>query len=319
MLDNSTTTSYVFPNTTTGVPNQDSELIGYISLVLSSVAWGAFYLPVKHYETGDGVFFQLVLCKAICISGLVVHWVRGLPSFGGIMPVLGGILWALGNASSVVIIKFLGIGLGSVLWNIVCLITGWAMCRYGLFDTIPQIPNNILLNYIGVFLTIISIFVFLFIKTETATFMIEERRPINVNESSITKKTYSTIEAKNNHNTQPHSNLSKLERLLDNLSLRWKRIIGVSLSLFAGTLMGFSYAPILYVKNNYPNASQDLNDYYFGYCVGALLGALLIFVIYAIYENNKPKVYPEIVVPGLLAGILMRFAMCFKAYLYIFQ
>jgi len=309
MLDNTVTTSYNFPNTTTAVPHHGSELVGYISLVLSSVAWGAFYLPVKHYETGDGLFFQLVLCKAICISGLIVHWVRGFPSFGGIMPVWGGILWAFGNASSVVIIKFLGIGLGSVLWNIICLISGWAMCRYGWFKITPQIPNDVLLNYIGVALTIISIIVFLFIKTETTTFMIEEQRPVIVNDDRTnTKQTsYSAIESTNEQNdrfSHSHGNLSKLERMLDSLSLTWKRIIGASLSLFAGTLMGLSYAPILYVQNNYPNASQDLNDYYFGYCVGALLGALLLFIIYAIYENNRPKVYPDIIIPALIAGIL---------------
>jgi hypothetical protein len=138
--------------------------------------------------------------------------------------------------------------------------------------------------------------------------MIEEQKEIIVNDASITKRTnYSTVEATNDRNphlTHRHRDLSKLEKMLDDSSLTWKRIIGVALSLFAGTLMGFSYAPILYAQDNYPNASKDLNDYYFGYCVGALLGALLLFIIYAIYENNKPKVYPDIIIPALLAGIL---------------
>ena len=36
--------------------------LGYISLFVSSAFYGLSYVPVKKYETGDGIFFQLVVC-----------------------------------------------------------------------------------------------------------------------------------------------------------------------------------------------------------------------------------------------------------------
>ena len=57
---------------------------------VSSFFWGSYYLPVKQYVTGDGMFFQLVLCTGIWISSFIVNAVRGFPTFYA-FPMLGKI------------------------------------------------------------------------------------------------------------------------------------------------------------------------------------------------------------------------------------
>lgn len=36
--------------------------VGYICLVVASLGFGSNYVPVKKFKTGDGLFFQWVLC-----------------------------------------------------------------------------------------------------------------------------------------------------------------------------------------------------------------------------------------------------------------
>lgn len=54
---------------------------GFIFLLGSSFFYGSNYLPVKQYDTGDGLFFQLILCVAIWTVGFVVNCVRNFPKF----------------------------------------------------------------------------------------------------------------------------------------------------------------------------------------------------------------------------------------------
>ena len=48
-----------------------SAAVGYISILLSAIFWGSNFVPVKEYPTGDGFFFQWVMCTAIFVAGLV--------------------------------------------------------------------------------------------------------------------------------------------------------------------------------------------------------------------------------------------------------
>lgn len=107
-------------NETAGLPNY----VGFLCLLSSSIFYGSNYLPVKQYETGDGMFFQLVQCLGIWIVGFVIHAIRSFPRFYA-LPMLGGFLWVLGNNNTVPIIKCVGLGMGMLFWNTVGLIVGW--------------------------------------------------------------------------------------------------------------------------------------------------------------------------------------------------
>jgi hypothetical protein len=46
---------------------------------------------------------------------------------------LGGFFWSTGNLNTVPIIKTIGIGLGTLFWNTILLLIGWAVARFGNF------------------------------------------------------------------------------------------------------------------------------------------------------------------------------------------
>ena len=105
--------------------------LGFTCVAISTLFFGSNFVPVKRYETHDGMFFQWVMCCAIFIVGLIVqlilfaypplqdghwqkdangteHWIingtdSGRPNEFGVtfMPfaTLGGVLWATGNTS----------------------------------------------------------------------------------------------------------------------------------------------------------------------------------------------------------------------------
>ena len=51
-------------------------------------------------------------------------------------------------------------------------------------------------------------------------------------------------------------------------------------------------------------------DYLFGVYCGILLASTTYFFIYAIVRCNQPVIYPKLVLPGLISGILWGIAMC---------
>ena len=60
------------------------------------LGFGSNFIPVKKYNTGDGMFFQWVLCIGIWLVGLIVNLIRYQPPF--YMPLfLGGVLWTSGK------------------------------------------------------------------------------------------------------------------------------------------------------------------------------------------------------------------------------
>ena len=104
--------------------------IGYIGVTVSVLFLGSNYLPIKKYETADGMFFQLMLTTGIWTVGFVVNWARDFPKFYA-LPMLGGFLWSTGNLNTVPVMKTIGIGLGSLFPNVILLCLGWAIARFG--------------------------------------------------------------------------------------------------------------------------------------------------------------------------------------------
>ncbi len=87
---------------------------GYITLAIAIIFYGSFLLPVKKYKTGDGMFFQLILCLGIWSVAFVVNWVRDFPKFYA-LPMVGGVMFTTGNVCSVPIIKLIGLTLGMLV------------------------------------------------------------------------------------------------------------------------------------------------------------------------------------------------------------
>lgn len=67
---------------------------GFLFLFGASFFWGSNFVPAKQFETGDGLFYQLVLCMGIWSAGCVLNFSINFPPFRP-LPVLGGVFWTV--------------------------------------------------------------------------------------------------------------------------------------------------------------------------------------------------------------------------------
>jgi hypothetical protein len=122
---------------------------GFLFAGFSVLAFGSSYIPVKAFDTGDGMFFQWVMGASIFMVGLVVNLIRYGMTYPTVEPfqplaMLGGFLWATGNITVVPIMGMIGIGLGMLTWGLCNMIVGWAVPNFGLFGLAAQAPQGTL-------------------------------------------------------------------------------------------------------------------------------------------------------------------------------
>jgi len=128
------------------------------------------------------------------------------------------------------------------------MVINWTIARFGLFGVAAQIPNMPILNYIGVGLTVISIITFIFVKTEeihvmnsrymqTPNFI--ERKPLLDAESRIHTDFLSiNNDSLNTSFEQEIETKSRLDKCMNRLSDKNKKILGILLSIFCGLMSG---------------------------------------------------------------------------------
>ncbi|XP_077156129.1 transmembrane protein 144 isoform X2 [Paroedura picta] len=277
--------------------------IGFTSSAVAVFLFGSNFVPVKKFDTGDGMFFQWILCTSIWIVSLIVNLIQNCPKFWP-LAMLGGFLWATGNVTVVPIVKTIGLGLGLLIWASFNLLTGWASSRFGWFGIDPEMVANPVLNYVGAGLSVLSTILFLFVKTDVQSSLSSSESTPILREHSI------------NAYEQRAENQND-ESWVDSLSPPRKRIIGCSLAVIAGILYGSSFVPVLYIKDHgrrngttYTGASQFDLDYVFAHFSGIFLTSTMYFLIYCAIMKSHPKVYPEAILPGFLSGLLWAIATC---------
>src|SRR5262245_33067147 len=104
---------------------------GVIAILISCVGWGTNFVPVKKYgtspapspaatsreadrpvsrspdrtknfpsptptDTGNGIYFQWLMCSAIVFVGMIINMIREGPQFYS-LAAAGGALWCTGN------------------------------------------------------------------------------------------------------------------------------------------------------------------------------------------------------------------------------
>ncbi|KAM5192589.1 transmembrane protein 144 [Mantella aurantiaca] len=282
------------------VPSNSSNLaIGFTSSVISVILFGSNFVPVKKFDTGDGMFFQWILCASIWIVALVVNLILRCPKFWP-LAMVGGCVWATGNITVVPIVKTVGLGLGLLLWASTNLLTGWASSRFGMFGIDPEVVDRPYLNYAGAGLSALSAVIFLFVKTDVR---------------SVTSEPETTPLLRNSINSK--ENVPTDESWVDKLSPIQRRIIGSVMAIFAGVLYGSCFIPVLYIKDHskrndsiYAGASQFDLDYVFAHYSGIFVTSTVYFLIYCAVMKNHPRVYPEAILPGFISGTLWAIANC---------
>nr|XP_025976009.1 transmembrane protein 144 isoform X2 [Dromaius novaehollandiae] len=273
--------------------------IGFTSSTVAVLLFGTNFVPVKKFDTGDGMFFQWILCASIWIVSLVVNLIQNCPRFWP-LAMVGGFVWATGNVTVVPIVKTIGLALGLLIWASFNLLTGWASSRFGWFGIDPEEVSRPILNYIGAGLSLLSAVIFFFVKTEVQSSSASLESSPLLRESSINL-------SENNSD----------DSWVNRLSPARKRAIGCSLAVVAGILYGSSFVPVLYIKDHgrrngtiYAGASQFDLDYVFAHFSGIFLTSTIYFLIYCAVRRNKPRVYPQAILPGFVSGVLWAIANC---------
>jgi hypothetical protein len=203
----------------------------------------------------------------------------------------------------------IGVGMGVLFWNTVLLIIGWAIARFGLFGVTPEIPSNQMLNYIGVAFAALSGVFYLFVKTETNSSGDEIVEPLIHHQTNsgldsqtppVTSASVNDVAASNDETKNANDDNSSM---FDKLHPKVKRLLGTGMACVSGVLYAFTFTPALYVQDTYANASQDALDYVFSLYTGIFLSSVFYFTVYCAYRRNKPKVYPQVILPALISGI----------------
>ncbi|KAH9513939.1 hypothetical protein Btru_031800 [Bulinus truncatus] len=334
----SNSTNVTTPSTTHAPPPYPVS-VGYICAFVAVIMYGSNFVPIKKFYTGDGMFFQWILCSGIFLVGMVVQIVRQSSFYPLVM--LGGAIWTTGNLCVVPVFKTIGMGLGMSIWGTFGLVTGWASGKFGWFDTIPNNISKPFMNYLGVALAFCSILLYVLVKNEVSSAKTDmeviveadEEAPLikttgSINESQRNSYSSSSIDHSRNgdilvYNSPLQQAKDKLKKkksdqekdeaaddkiFIENFSPMRKRIIGTVLSVFSGIMYGINFTPSIYVKEHYANASQNDLDYTFAQFSGIYVTSSIYFFLYCAFQKNKPKVYPKVILPGIVSGIMWGIA-----------
>ncbi|ESO05399.1 hypothetical protein HELRODRAFT_99188 [Helobdella robusta] len=294
-------TTFSPSNSTDGTPEGPSVAVGYVAVAITVILFGSNYIPVKKFYSGNGMFFQWILCTGVWSTGMITAGIRGFKEFEA-LPLIGGALWCTANLTSVPIINSIGLGKGLLVWGSFNLLSGWASSRYGWFGVKDQAPQNKAMNYAGVSLCLISASIYLFIKTSGN----EDEDETDSADSDINEF---SVESNNRKSDPNYSSKSfTITPDEDNQPFYKKsyflKIKGTLMAVIAGIMYGLVFIPVVYLKDNVPGSSQNGLDYVFPHYCGILSASTIYFIAYSIVSKNNPIIYSNIIFPGYVSGLM---------------
>ncbi|CAJ0603065.1 unnamed protein product [Cylicocyclus nassatus] len=261
---------------------QQDVAVGVFAAIVSAITYGSTYVPVRWFEAGDGFYFQWLMCLGQTLFGVVVLAIAGWPPIFP-LAMLSGAFFATGNALTVYIMDGVGMAVGSLLWNTITCVVGWAVTRFGLFWNPVQLPHNQIMNAVGVVVVCVGGCFFATIKhypmeVRPAPWQPRKERRLSFEE------------------TKRPSN--------------FRRITAILLTFLVGSLYGNMLTPINYLvlHSTETGNPSNVSAYFFSFCVGALLTSTIIFMIYSTAKKNRPFVNPELTLPSLTSGIIYAVA-----------
>eukprot|EP00759_Apiculatamorpha_spiralis_P004764 PhF_6_TR12893/c0_g1_i1/m.20293 len=278
--------------------------LGYVAIVVAVACWGSNFIPVKKYDTGNGMYFQWVLATGIWIVGLLVQLIRRATVFYE-YAMVGGVLWATGNLLTVPIIKCVGLGLGLALWGSVNMVMGWMCGHFGLFGMAQESVNNPSLNYVGLALSIVATICFGFVEPNSDRSE-EDEYDDSTNKYLIDQQDYGQGGNGSFFDTMPKGRL---------------RLFGCVGSVIAGMLYSVNLVPPLSLMDHYDSKSLSGDrpysayaiDYVFSHFCGIYLAATFYFAVYCAVRGYTPTMFPpvehiKIVLPALVSGAMWAIA-----------
>jgi len=136
-------------------------LLGYIGAIVASIFFGSNYVPTKNYPQGDGFSFVWIFASGVMTVGIISIFIAGKTIFV-YTGLLGGSLWAMGNLCVIPIVKFIGLGLGLLIWGSSSLIVGFFSGKFGLWGLDKQGVSHDGMNWGGIICIVAALGVFFF-------------------------------------------------------------------------------------------------------------------------------------------------------------
>ncbi|CAI2300749.1 unnamed protein product [Caenorhabditis sp. 36 PRJEB53466] len=279
-----------------------SASIGMAACAVSSLFFGSMFVPIKSYDTRDGIFAQWMMSIAILLVGFAVFVATEFPGFYP-LAMLGGASWCLGNATAIPIINRLGLAVSILIWNTTNCLTGWAGGRFGLFGMKASVPASPTLNYLGLVCVVLGGSLFAQVRSEPAPAKSARRADFDMEQmDSEEKKALKTGESSEENEEQI---------AVKNLNSGPQRLIAFFAALIAGVFYGMTFVPVNRMIDNpelYPGVPQEGISYVFSHYFGIFLTSTALFVLYSIFRRNKPYAPPTLFLPGMAAGCLWAVA-----------
>jgi glucose uptake protein GlcU len=312
--------------------------LGFLGVVIAVAFFGSNFLPLKNIKIGDGVFFQFCMCNGIFMTAIPVLIFQSFPPIHG-LAMLGGFLWCTGNMLCPIAIRFIGMGLGLILWGCTSMVIGWASGKFGLFGLKKQEISDPVMNYIGVFLSIVGLLLYVQVKTvdtsvdakayaDTISKMHHSEHHSDP-ESSVAADPISASFSTGSGNKISMVNIDHAGTALlggdgelttrkeetvsfgDNWSEDRKRSFGIGIALLAGVFFGLNFDPAQYVIDNKYDGDDNSLNYVFSHYLGIILTSWVYTVSYCIYcqyHKQTPYVKAEVFLPATISGIMWGIA-----------
>jgi len=278
-------------------------VIGYIGAIVASLFFGSNYVPTKNYPQGDGFTFVWVFSSGVLTVGILSMFIAGKAIFV-YTGLIGGTFWAMGNLCVIPIIKFIGLGLGLLLWGSASLITGFLMGKTGFLGLPKDDVSNPAMNWAGFLLVVSAMAIFFFIKPT-----LEEK---NTEKLPLLQKDTSKYSIQDGATPLPVD--SEQKSIFDGVNVpeHLKLPLGISLAIFSGILYGVNMIPMsLWVKKQTEENGHAPGplDFVFSHFVGIYIFSTAVFLIYCVIQR-KPIVFPESIIPSYISGAMWGIAQC---------
>uniref|UniRef100_A0A3P8UUD8 Transmembrane protein 144b n=1 Tax=Cynoglossus semilaevis TaxID=244447 RepID=A0A3P8UUD8_CYNSE len=288
--------------------------------VVAIVLYGSTFVPVKKIEMGDGMFFQWVFCAAVWVVSKIGDVILQSPKFYP-LAMISGALWATGNLAVVVIVKAIGLSLGTLIWGSFSLLMGWASSS-GLIVFFVKADVELHPNDESIPLLI----------DRVSQLLVDHFKPDFYSKIKSGSKMCSTVSSSlalfssvplpppppHTHTQRIHSGSygpRSSEFWIDVIGPKMRRFIGCTLAIISGLLFGCTFTPISYIKSRsscedsvYYGASNYELDYVYAENCGIFLTSTVYFVIYCAAMRNRPRVYSRVVLPALCSGLMWALA-----------
>ena len=233
------------------------------------------------------------------------------------------------------LVNALGMGRVMLTWGAAEMLTGWATASFGLFGLAKETVARPELNYVGVALGIVSIFILAYAGGDgSAAATIEkmdgtEAAPLLVAVGSVSSEAKDTL-----HVHPSTGDSAMLDRtwgpgglpprsawpdwhasgydVTAALAPSSRRAFGIVFCLVAGALSGSTFTPAQYVVDHgadFPGAATNLTGHLFAHFTGIFVTSTLVFVAYASAARNRPWATPPLFLPAFAAGLVWAGAM----------